>query len=80
MKCTMLKVNGSDVIVCGSRWRHLSCVVCKAPAPRLCDWNVGNGKTCDAPICAEHSYQPAPDKDLCPRHAEQWKQRQEKAA
>lgn len=47
-------------------------------ADLLCDWKdktKANG-TCSAKICAACTHVPAPDKDLCPTHAAEWKARQ----
>ncbi len=27
------------------------CAVCGAPSSKLCDGDIGNGKTCDLPLC-----------------------------
>lgn len=35
----------------------------------LCDHQLDDGTTCDAPLCAEHAVEIGPDKHLCPRHA-----------
>jgi len=55
---------------------------CGALSTRLCDWKTGatTGKrlktvTCDEPLCDCCTSSPAPDKDLCPTHAAQWKAR-----
>jgi hypothetical protein len=37
----------------------------------LCDWKVDGG-TCSAPICTTCATFPAPNKDLCPTHADAW--------
>lgn len=72
MKCSRVDLAGIPAIVCG-RTRVPHCVTCRVPAERLCDWKVGNGRTCDKGICLEHTMSPAPDKDLCPTHAEMWR-------
>jgi hypothetical protein len=71
--------SGGAAIVCSSR-RRQRCR-CGRPATRLCDWKVPTRRsgTCDAPVCSNCSTTPAPDKDLCPPHAEafaSWKARQ----
>jgi hypothetical protein len=48
--------------------------VCGKPGKLLCDWKVDGG-TCDKPLCSNCTYVPAPDKDLCPVHAAEWKAR-----
>lgn len=73
--CCAVKVGDQRAIICG-RHRVQACVTCRAIADRLCDWIIGKrGKrivTCSAPICAEHTFSPAPEKDLCPRHKAAW--------
>lgn len=44
-------------------------VRCCAMSSYLCDFELANGKTCDAPICDEHARQIGPDRHLCPTHA-----------
>jgi hypothetical protein len=41
---------------------------CLAPSSFLCDYALPNGKTCDAPLCAEHAQEISPDRHLCQRH------------
>lgn len=50
---------------------------CGGRATKLCDWKdpkKRNG-TCSKPLCARCTHVPAPDKDLCPDHAHQWRLR-----
>ncbi len=42
--------------------------VCGVIAERLCDWKMPDGRDCDAGICLAHTFSPAADKDLCPKH------------
>jgi hypothetical protein len=68
---------GGHAIVCGPRQRRKRCA-CGQWATLECDWKVPARKsgTCDAPICADCTTSPAPDKDLCRDHArayEAWK-------
>ncbi len=68
--------DGGAAIVCGTR-RRQRCK-CGRPGTLLCDWKVPTKQsgTCDAPICDRCATSPAPDKDLCPKHAaefETWK-------
>lgn len=72
MKCTHLNLgDGMQAIVCGGRRVH-TCA-CGRPSTKLCDWKIGRGRTCDKRLCDECAYSPAPEKDLCPTHAEAWK-------
>lgn len=65
--------------MCTSRDRQPRCACGKAGV-RRCDWKMTRRKsgTCDKPLCATCSTQPAPDKDLCPEHAAEWKARGER--
>lgn len=85
MKCTPVKfeVDGKPVtaIVCGTRGsRPIRCQHegCGKPGRKLCDWKVGEGKTCDMQLCDAHATQPARGKDLCPVHSRMWAERQGK--
>lgn len=68
--------NGARAIICTSE-RKKRCVQCGKPADLLCDWKVPSRRsgTCDKPICGNCTHSPAPDKDLCPDHAAEWKGR-----
>lgn len=56
---------------------------CGAESTRLCDWKTLKtgvrlrSVTCDEPLCDNCTSSPAPDKDLCPTHAAEWKARNE---
>lgn len=75
MHCTPT-ANG---FVCGPAPRRTRCVGCIKltirARLRLCDARIkgSGGRTCDAPVCVDCTTQPAPDKDLCPHHAAQWR-------
>jgi hypothetical protein len=71
MHCTYVKLGNVTALVCSAK-RIERCIGCGAPADRLCDWKMGRDRTCDRPVCAKCSHQPAPDKDLCPAHASAW--------
>ena len=74
MVCTVVPMpNGGNAIVCGPAPR----CKCGNRATLLCDWKVPENKsgTCDAKLCKECTSSPAPDKDLCPAHAAEWKTR-----
>lgn len=71
--------NGARGFVCGPRRRTKKCACGSGlPATQLCDWKTPDGPkpTCDAPLCRRCTSVPAPDKDLCPTHAEEWRARQ----
>ena len=46
-----------------------ACNECGRVADNLCDFPVGNGKTCDMLLCDDHSHPIAEDRHLCPIHA-----------
>jgi len=49
-----------------------ACSRCSRLATRLCDYPMGNGRTCDAPLCdecASSPYEIGADIDFCPTHA-----------
>lgn len=71
MGCQVVKMpSGGNAFVCGPTAR----CKCGSKATALCDWKVPTKKsgTCDAKLCAKCSYEPAPDKDLCAKHAKEW--------
>ena len=46
-----------------------TCSICGALSTKLCDGDLVNGRTCDAPLCSQHAAHVEPDKDYCPKHA-----------
>lgn len=79
MVCTRVTLPGGQAaIVCGPRPKAKKCGCGSGRrATLLCDWKTPDGpaETCDAPICGDCTHVPAPDKDLCPKHAAEWKAR-----
>lgn len=58
-------------IKCGRAPRRI-CKFCRRNyATLLCDAPIGNGKTCDAPICPTCAISGGPDTDYCPDHRNQ---------
>ena len=62
-------------IVCGRREvPRRYCVAClalsgqKVPAPKLCDWPIEPGRTCDKAMCEGHARSPRPGVDYCRDH------------
>lgn len=65
----------AHVKMTGHAQRGLKFCRCSYIATKLCDWRIDDaGRTCDEPICDAHAWSPAPDKDLCPRHLEQYRE------
>lgn len=59
--------DGSFAIVCGGRSRPALCQFCKRNKhTKLCDGDVGGGKTCDAQMCDVCATHIGTDRDLCP--------------
>jgi len=57
----------------GGAWRerkHVfpACTVCPNPAPRLCDFRLADGRTCNKPLCSSHAVSVAPGVDHCHGH------------
>jgi hypothetical protein len=77
MACAHIAIpdgNGGIIrgIVCGLRVKRCKC---GKKADRECDWKVvkrGKPATCDKGVCFSCSVSPAPEKDLCQKHAAMW--------
>jgi len=68
-KCFPMRMpDGGTAIVCGSFPQEKHCVVCGTFATRLCDFKLPSGKTCDAPMCDDHTHRMGPSTDFCPLH------------
>ena len=61
---------GSRVFISGDLGPH--CTECAAPGDNLCDYPVGDGKTCDRSLCDEHSKCVASDTHYCRDHWLMW--------
>lgn len=75
MTCEFVDLgNGARAIVCGPKRAKSRCASCGKRAGLLCDWKVADCRsgTCDTPICADCTHSPAPGKDLCPAHRDEW--------
>lgn len=55
-------------IICGGGHRIKPCATCSHIATKLCDFPIGKGKTCDAPICDGCATEVGMGIDYCPRH------------
>ena len=63
---------GQKFFLCGELGPHCSDHRCGDVGTLLCDFPVGNGKTCDKPICESHATEIGPDTHYCPAHAQMW--------
>jgi hypothetical protein len=81
MPCEPVRIGNAIGIICirRARPRRRKCSACgelTEPAQlRECDWKTGKTTTCDALICTRCSHVPAPEIDLCPKHAAVWLER-----
>lgn len=57
--------------ICGDLGPH--CADCGDTGDNLCDYPVGDGKTCDRSICEYHSHEVAPNMHYCDQHYAEWK-------
>ena len=53
-------------------WPH--CVECVRAAGKLCDFPVGNDKTCDRHLCESCANNVGPEIDYCKAHWQDWKE------
>ena len=67
---SVMKDIHSTMFICGDLGAH--CTECLAPSDNLCDYPVGEGRTCDRPLCDEHSHEVAADVHYCRGHFIQW--------
>jgi hypothetical protein len=71
MSCYVVSMdNGGFMFLCGDLGPH--CADCEDVAINLCDYPVGDGKTCDRPICDLHSHEIAPNLHYCDAHNSEW--------
>jgi hypothetical protein len=47
---------------------NVVCVICQDWTEFLCDYPIGNGKTCDHPLCLDCRHHIGDGQDLCPVH------------
>lgn len=61
---------GSTMFICGDLGGH--CADCAGFDDFLCDYPVGDGKTCDRPMCVDHAHEIAPEIHYCDGHHKMW--------
>lgn len=70
MGCIIERTGENGImIICGDS--HISpnpCRDCICEADFLCDYPVGNDKTCDAKLCEKHSHEISPGIHYCNSH------------
>lgn len=50
------------------------CAECESPAGFLCDYPVGDGKTCDRHLCADHASEVYGGLHYCAPHMAAWRE------
>lgn len=63
---------GGTMFICGDLGDH--CADCMALGEFLCDYPVGDGKTCDRPICGDHAHEIGHEIHYCVGHYQMWLQ------
>ena len=48
------------------------CPDCGYASENLCDYPVGDDKTCDRPMCFDHSHKVGPNMHYCETHFQMW--------
>lgn len=61
----------AEGFICGKSIKP--CHFCGAMTDYLCDYPIGNSKTCDLPLCDKHANKSGGDVDFCPIHYAQFK-------
>lgn len=64
--------DGTPMHLCGDLGPH--CADCADVAANLCDYPVGNEKTCDRNLCERHSHTIGEDLHYCATHHAMWEQ------
>ena len=73
MPCYVKKSSdGGPLFICGDLGPH--CADCAGFGDFLCDYPVGDGKTCDRPLCDDHANEIAPDLHYCAGHMKLWEE------
>lgn len=62
--------SGMKFFLCGNLGAH--CSYCGDVGEFLCDYPVGNGKTCDRQVCKSHANEVADDVHYCHSHHQEW--------
>jgi hypothetical protein len=69
MACNVIYQGGKPIgMMCGARRVARACGWCNKRHTKLCDQKLPEGRTCDAPMCADHAFGVGKNEDLCPQH------------
>ena len=72
MPCYRKYDEDGSLFLCGRLGPHCNATDCTWVSEYLCDYPVGEGKTCDRTLCAEHAYEVAPGVQYCGPHYNEW--------
>lgn len=64
----IVKIAGSLVSIHGEGLEHDPCADCPIEADWLCDYPVGNDKTCDRKLCDDHAFLISNEIHYCSHH------------
>lgn len=71
MPCYVKENPYGRMFICGEMGPH--CAECGDCSSFLCDYPVGDSKTCDRPLCEAHANPVAPNMHYCTAHMIMWK-------
>lgn len=75
MSCYTINLKGGGkAFLCGDLGDHCGDANCGDVGEYLCDYPVGDGRTCDMPLCHGHAFEAAPDIHYCPGHTLLWRE------
>jgi len=75
MPCYIISMKGGGkAFLCGDLGPHCADHNCADVGTLLCDYPVGDGKTCDMYLCDGHAFEVAPNIHYCPGHALMWRE------
>jgi hypothetical protein len=72
MALYIIDLPGGRAFLCGELGPHCAAPCCADVSGFLCDFPVGDDKTCDRPLCRSHAFEAAPGVHYCPGHELQW--------
>ena len=68
----LYKRDGGLLFMCGANSDDIHCSNCADVGDYLCDYPIGDGKTCDRGMCDAHRHNVAPEVDYCALHYPEW--------
>ena len=75
MACYTIHLKGGGkAFLCGDLGPHCADSNCGDVGAFLCDYPVGENRTCDLHICNGHAFEVAPNMHYCPGHTTMWNQ------